>query len=186
MNRNARMGSSSLMAVGIVLVILAIVLLASPIAAGEFVILAVAAVLTLTGIVQVIQSLRSTAGPQRVVSILLGLVVSALGILVWFNPEIGSGFLMALLIIFFTVNGLWKISAVLRYRGAPGRIWLLLSGLLSLVFVLVLWSQWPVAGAWVIGVLIGIDLLLSGVAMIALAVSARRIRSSGYVDTINL
>lgn len=186
MNRNARMGSRSLMIVGILISILGLILLASPIAAGEFVIMAVAAVLTLTGVVQVFQSLRSTAGAQRLVSILLGLVVAGLGILVWFNPEVGSGFLMALLMIFFAVNGMWKIATALRFRGASGWVWLLLSGLLSLAFVLLFWSQWPVAGAWVIGVFIGIDLLLSGIAMIALAVSARRIRSSGYVDTINL
>lgn len=186
MSPNARLGSKSLMFIGIVICLLGILLLASPIAAGEFVIMAVAAVLTITGIVQVVQSLRYGAGPQRMVSILLGLVVVALGVLVWFNPELGSGFLMALLMIFFAVNALWKISTAMRFRGASGWIWLLLSGFLSIAFVVLLWSQWPVAGAWVIGVFIGIDLLLSGIAMIVLAVSARRIRSSGYVDTINL
>ena len=186
MNRNARLGSRSLMTVGILIRIMGVLLLASPIEAGEFVIMAVAAVLTLTGIVQVFQSLRSMAGVQRMISILLGLVIAALCILGGFNPEIGSGFLMALLMMFFVVNGMWKIATALRFRGASGWVWLLLSGLLSLLFVLLLWSQWPVAGAWVIGVFIGIDLLLSGIAMIVLAVSARRIRSSGYVDTINL
>ncbi|MBT8050142.1 MAG: DUF308 domain-containing protein [Gammaproteobacteria bacterium] len=186
MNRNTKMGSKSLMFMGIVMCLLGILLLASPIAAGEFVIMAVAAVLTITGIVQVIQSLRYSVGLQRIVSILLGLIVTALGVLVWFNPEIGSGLLMVLLMIFFAVNGLWKISTAMRFRSASGWVWLLLSGILSIAFVALLWSQWPVAGAWVIGVLIGIDLLLSGIAMIALSFSARRIRSSGYVDTINL
>ena len=69
---------------------------------------------------------------------------------------------------------------------AKSVIWLMLSGLVSLVLVWLLWSQWPVAGAWVIGVFIGIDLLLTGISMIVLAITARRIRSSGYVDTINL
>lgn len=186
MNNGARMGSKSLMLVGIILAIFGALLLASPMAAGEFVILAVAAVLVLTGVAQVIQSFRSPGSADRIVSALLGVVVAGLGMLVWANPEIGSGFLMALLMIFFVVNGLWKVTTAWRFRGASGWIWLMLSGLVSLVFVWLLWSQWPVAGAWVIGVFIGIDLLLTGLSMIVLAVTARRIRSSGYVDTINL
>lgn len=186
MSNGARMGSNALMLMGIVLIILALILLASPMAAGEFVIMVVAAVLVITGIAQVIQSFRSPGSTDRILSALLGAVIACLGLLVWANPEIGSGFLMALLMIFFVVNGLWKLTTAWRFRGASGWFWLFLSGLISLFFVWLLWSQWPVAGAWVIGVLIGIDLLLTGLSMVVLAFTARRIRSSGYVDTINL
>ena len=174
MSNGARMGSKLLMLIGVVLLVLGCLLLASPMAAGELVIMAIAAVLFLTGLA------------DRSLSALLGLVVACLGLLVWRNPEIGSGFLMILLVMFFVANGLWKIMTAWRFRGASGWVWLLLSGLVSLVFVYLLWSQWPVAGAWVIGVFIGIDLSLTGLAMIILAITARRIRSSGYVDTINL
>lgn len=186
MSNGARMGSKALMLMGFILLILGCLLLASPMAAGEVVIMAIAAVLFLTGLAQIIQSFRSPGAADRVLTALLGLVVACLGLLVWRNPEIGSGFLMMLLMLFFVVNGLWKITTAWRFRGASGWVWLLLSGLLSLVFSYLLWSQWPVAGAWVIGVFIGIDLSLTGLSMIILAVTARRIRSSGYVDTINL
>ena len=186
MNSGARMGSKALMLTGIILAIFGILLLASPMAAGEFVIMAVAGVLVITGIAQVIQSFRSPGSVDRIVSAILGAIIAGLGVLVWRNPEVGSGFLMTLLMIFFVVNGLWKVSTAWRFRRASGWIWLMLSGLLSLVFVYLLWSQWPVAGAWVIGVFIGIDLLFTGLSMIVLAFSARRIRSSGYVETINL
>lgn len=186
MNNGAKMGSKALMLTGIVLVILGALLLASPMAAGEFVIMAVAAVLFITGVAQLIQSFRSPGGADRILSAILGAVIAGLGVMVWRNPEIGSSFLMVLLMIFFVVNGLWKISTAWRFRRASGWIWLMLSGLVSLVFVYLLWSQWPVAGAWVIGVFIGIDLLLAGLAMVILAFTARRIRSSGYVETINL
>lgn len=186
MSNGARMGSKAMMLMGIILIILAIILLLSPMAAGEFVIMAVAAVLVITGIAQVIQAFRSPGSADRIVSALLGVVIMGLGLMVWRNPEIGSGFLMVLLMLFFVVNGLWKVTTAWRFRGASGWIWLMLSGLVSLFFVWLLWSQWPVAGAWVIGVFIGIDLLLTGLSMVVLSITARRIRSSGYVDTINL
>lgn len=186
MSNGARMGSKAMMLMGIILIILAIILLLSPMAAGEFVIMAVAAVLVITGIAQVIQAFRSPGSADRIVSAVLGALVIGLGLMVWRNPEIGSGFLMVLLMLFFVVNGLWKVTTAWRFRGASGWIWLMLSGLVSLFFVWLLWSQWPVAGAWVIGVFIGIDLLLTGLSMVVLSITARRIRSSGYVDTINL
>jgi uncharacterized membrane protein HdeD (DUF308 family) len=186
MSNGARMGSKAMMLMGVILIILAIILLLSPMAAGEFVIMAVAAVLVITGIAQVIQAFRSPGSADRIVSAVLGALVIGLGLMVWRNPEIGSGFLMVLLMLFFVVNGLWKVTTAWRFRGASGWIWLMLSGLVSLFFVWLLWSQWPVAGAWVIGVFIGIDLLLTGLSMVVLSITARRIRSSGYVDTINL
>jgi uncharacterized membrane protein HdeD (DUF308 family) len=117
---------------------------------------------------------------------ILGAVVAGLGAVIWFSPELGSGFLTALLMIFFIVNGLWKFSSALRYRPAAGWGWLLLSGLVSLLFVYLLWRQWPLAGAWAIGVLVGLDLLLTGVALIFLSRALRKLRGGVYVDTINL
>jgi uncharacterized membrane protein HdeD (DUF308 family) len=81
---------------------------------------------------------------------------------------------------------LWKLSTAFRYRRARGWAWLLLSGLVSLVFVYLLWKQWPLSGAWAIGVLVGLDLVLTGLAMIILAASMKKVRSTGYVDTISL
>ena len=185
MNKNTRMGSKSLMLMGIILLVLGSRLLFSPVAAGNLVIMGVAAVLVFSGIAQVVQSFRSPGSLDRLVSAVLGVIIAGLGVLVWRNPEVGSGFLMMLLILFFVINGLWKVSTAWRFRGASGWIWLLLSGLVSLVFVWLLWSQWPLAGAWVIGVFIGIDLLLTGISMIVLAYTARRVRTSSYVDNIN-
>ena len=123
---------------------------------------AVAAVLVLTGVAQLFHATKAPAGTGRIFSLALGVVVAGLGVMVWINPEIGSGFLLALLMMFFVVNGLWQLTTAWAFRAVRGWFWLLLCGLVSLVFVYLLWSQWPLAGAWVIGVFIGIDLLLTG------------------------
>lgn len=186
MKNEARMGARSMMIAGIVLVIFGLLLLASPAAAGSAVVMVVAFVMVLTGIAQAVQAFRSAGLVNRIISVMLGVVVAGLGVMVWLNPEIGSGFLTVLLMFFFITHGLWKVATAWRFHGSSGWIWLLLSGLISLVFVYLLWKQWPLSGAWAIGVLIGLDLLLTGIAMIVVALAARRVRSSGYLDTINL
>jgi uncharacterized membrane protein HdeD (DUF308 family) len=186
MTKRALPASNTLMLIGIALSVFGVLLLLSPAAVGGAVVKLVALVLVVTGVVQLLQSLRSGTTTHRMVSAILGAIVAAVGVLVWFNPELGSGFLTALLMIFFVVNGLWKLSNAVRFRGIRGWTWLLVSGLLSLLFVYLLWSQWPLSGAWAIGVLVGLDLLLTGVALMVLSRALRRAQSSDYLGTIQL
>jgi uncharacterized membrane protein HdeD (DUF308 family) len=185
MNAKALPGKT-LMMMGIALVVFGVLLLVSPAAVGGAVVRLVALVLVITGVVQLVQGFRGGKASHTVISTVLGVTVAGVGVLVWLNPELGSGFLTALLMIFFVVHGLWKLSTAIRYRNVANWAWLLLSGLVSLIFVYLLWKQWPLSGAWAIGVLVGLDLLLTGLAMIILAASMRKVRSSGYVDTISL
>jgi len=179
-------GGSALLATGVVLALLGLLLLLSPIAVGNAVVKLVALVLVVTGLFQMFQALRAASPTQRAVSGVLGVIVAGVGVLVWFNPEVGSGFLTALLMIFFVINGLWKIFSALRFRPASGWAWLLLAGLVSLVFVYLLWSQWPLSSAWAIGVRGGLDLLLTGCALILLARALRKARAPDQFDTISL
>ena len=186
MSKRALPGRSALMGMGILLALLGVVLLFSPVAVGNLVVRLVALVLVVTGLAQLVQALRAASTTQRAVSGVLGAIVAGVGVLVWFNPQVGSGFLTALLMIFFVLNALWKISSALRYRPARGWTWLLLAGLVSLVFVYLLWTQWPLAGAWAIGVLVGLDLLLTGLALILLARAIGKVREADDLHTISL
>jgi uncharacterized membrane protein HdeD (DUF308 family) len=179
-------GRKALMLTGVTLVAVGALALFSPVAAGEWVVRLSALVLTVTGIVQVVQAVRGGGGLGGIFAGLLGLIVAGVGVMIWLNPELGSGVLTALLMVFFIVHGFWKLSSAFRFRQIPGWTWLALSGLLSLLFVYLLWAQWPLSGAWAIGILVGLDILLTGIAMIVVARRARLTRSSGYVDTISL
>jgi len=186
MNARNLPGTSTLMMIGIALVVLGAIMLVSPVAFIGAVVRLVALVLFITGIAQLIQGARSGRVTHTAVSTILGLIVAGVGVLVWLNPETGSAFLTTLLMIFFLVHGLYKLSSAVRYRNVRGWIWMLLSGLVSLVFVYLLWKQWPLSGAWAIGVLVGLDLLFTGFSMILLASAARKARASGHFDTIRL
>jgi uncharacterized membrane protein HdeD (DUF308 family) len=179
-------GSGTLMATGIALTILGALLLVTPVAAGDAVIRLVALVLAVTGVAHMLQALRADSAGHKAVAIVLGAIVAGVGVLVWFNPELGSGFLTALLMIFFAVNGLWKIFTSLRFRPRARWWWLLLSGLVSLVLAALLWNRWPVAGAWVVAVFVGIDLLVTGIPMIMLALGMKKRGTSEDFNTINL
>ena len=55
----------------------------------------------------------------------------------------------------------------------PGWGWQALDGIIAFVLGLLVWTQWPASGLWVIGLFIGIDLIFYGAAWIAFALSLR-------------
>jgi uncharacterized membrane protein HdeD (DUF308 family) len=74
--------------------------------------------------------------------------------------------------LFFLVGGLFQIvgSAAL---GLSGWGWHVVDGLITIVLGVLILTQWPASGLWVIGLFIGIDLIFYGLAWIAIAVGLR-------------
>jgi uncharacterized membrane protein HdeD (DUF308 family) len=96
------------------------------------------------------------------------------GISVVAHPLFGLAFLTLLLVVYFLVEGIWKIIVSFRYRPATGWIWLLLSGTASLLLGFLIWDQWPISGMWAVGVMVGINLLSTGLAFVALAATLKK------------
>ena len=52
--------------------------------------------------------------------------------------------------------------------------WVLFNGLITFVLGLMIYQQWPLAGLWIIGLFVGIDMILSGWSWLLLSLSARK------------
>jgi uncharacterized membrane protein HdeD (DUF308 family) len=50
-------------------------------------------------------------------------------------------------------------------------------GIVTFVLAVLIWLAWPSSTAWAIGTLVGISMLISGIARLALAVGVRRVVS---------
>ena len=82
------------------------------------------------------------------------------------NPLLGLSILTLILIGYFVADGMVKIMYAFKHKPEPGWGWVLVSGIITLLLGLVLWRDWPLTGAWAIGVLFGINLIFDGWAMI--------------------
>jgi uncharacterized membrane protein HdeD (DUF308 family) len=56
-----------------------------------------------------------------------------------------------------------------------GSGWLMLDGIITPVLAVMIWSTWPSSAVWVVGTLIGISMLFSGITRLMLSIAARRI-----------
>jgi uncharacterized membrane protein HdeD (DUF308 family) len=50
-----------------------------------------------------------------------------------------------------------------------------INGIVTLVLGVMIWSTWPSSAAWVVGTLIGISMLFSGVTRLMLSIAVHRV-----------
>jgi uncharacterized membrane protein HdeD (DUF308 family) len=108
------------------------------------------------------------------------LVSAALAILAggWLlaQPIAGALSLTLILIAFFLIEGIASIFFALDHRrelsGQWG--WMLASGIVDLVLSAMLLMGLPSTAVWALGLLVGINMLFGGIALIAMALHARK------------
>jgi uncharacterized membrane protein HdeD (DUF308 family) len=164
-----------LLFVGIVLVGLGSGAILAPTLAGESVVYLIGGVLLATGLLQIVAGWRQDSITSKLIGVIQGAIVSMAGIAVLAHPFYGLAALSLVLAIFFAVSGIWRISSSFAYRPAQGWLAVLASGVISLVLSWMIWKQWPLSGMWAIGILVGVDLLSNGVALIILAITWKKV-----------
>jgi uncharacterized membrane protein HdeD (DUF308 family) len=106
---------------------------------------------------------------------LLGELSILCGLIMLGRPLLGLASLTLVLAVYFLVDGIFQIITAFQIKPNEGWGWVLLSGLAASLLGLLIWSQWPFSGVWAIGILVGINLFMSGWSMIACGGTAREI-----------
>jgi len=109
-------------------------------------------------------------------------IITGTALLAW--PFGGVLSLTLVLAIFFVIEGAASIMYALDHRREfTGRWgWMLASGVIDLVLAMLILVGFPGTASWAIGLLVGINMLMGGVALMAMALHARTGDSTG--DTI--
>jgi uncharacterized membrane protein HdeD (DUF308 family) len=100
--------------------------------------------------------------------IFLGILYLAFGFVLVSQPVSGAVILTYVLGLLLFVSGLVRIFLGLRYWSEAGWI-MLFSGALGLFAGLIILSRWPASGLWVLGLVLGIDLMAHGIAWLSFA-----------------
>ena len=95
-----------------------------------------------------------------------------------FNPGPALESLTIFLAIYLLVSGVFEIIMALQIRPVNGWGWALFSGIISTLHGAMIWSQFPLSGAWAIGILIGIRLSFSGWTLLMFGIAARAIQKT--------
>jgi uncharacterized membrane protein HdeD (DUF308 family) len=160
------------------LVVLGMVALGHVLLASVFSALMFGWLLVIGGVGQVIEAVRTAGWRGSMLHLLEAVLCLLVGGLVLANPGRALEILTLLAGIFLTVEGVFRMVVALVWR-LPHWVWMFLSGLITLVLGLMVWSSWPSSSVWVLGTFLGIDLLFNGWSLIMLAIAARSYLSKG-------
>lgn len=162
-----------LLVVGGLLVILGLVALVASFAATLATVVLFGVFVLLGGVAHLLDVLASrdlgAAGPRA----MLGFLYLLVGGLMVFDPKGMAVSLTLLIAIFFLVAGVSRLVLASQFP-TKGRAWLLGNGALNLLMAALIWIGWPESGTWVIGLFVGIELFLGGLALLLFAFGARR------------
>ena len=107
--------------------------------------------------------------------ILLGIVYGGIGFYVLANPVAGLASLTLAIAIYLLFEGVLEFALSFQLRPLPGSGWLLVDGIVTLLLAVMIWSTWPSSAAWVVGTLVGISMVFSGITRLILSMAVRRV-----------
>ena len=171
----AKKNSGLLIFLGVLTVIFGVMAVGAPLIMGVAVSMFVGFLLLGSGIARIVHALKSRQWGTGFWGTIIGLLGVAAGLLMIFRPLVGLMTLTLLLAIYFLVDGICEIIAAFKIKPDQGWGWVLFNGTIALLLGIMIWRQWPVSGAWAIGVLVGVHILITGWTMIVLGTGARRI-----------
>jgi uncharacterized membrane protein HdeD (DUF308 family) len=161
---------------GIILVILgALAILVPPLATITFTIL-IGWLFLISGAVGLFTTFWMRNAPGFWWSLVSALVAIIAGFLLLVWPLTGALSLTLVLSAFFIVEGVASIMYAIEHRNQlTGRWgWMLVSGVIDLILAAIIIAGLPGTAAWALGLLVGINLLFGGTAMIGMALAARK------------
>jgi uncharacterized membrane protein HdeD (DUF308 family) len=154
---------------GVLLVIAGVVALIWPYVASVTLIFLLGWILIVSGVLQGIGLIGAKDVPHFWLQLVSAVLALLIGILLLRNPDAGLLIMTVLLIVYFFVEGISKVIFAMNIRPFVGWLWMLLSGIVGLLLGAYLWANMPVASEWVLGVLLGIQLIVEGAALAFLA-----------------
>lgn len=126
------------------------------------------------GVLMVLHAFSASGWRGFLLGLLIGILYVVAGGWLAFFPFTGIITLTILLAALFLAEGVLEVIMALRVRPHEGWIWLLLSGLVAAVVGIMVAMGLPSSATWAIGLLTGINLLMTGASFIALALAGRR------------
>ena len=163
------------LAEGIILVILGLLAIIVPPIATIAVTIFLGWLFLISGIVGLVTTFWARHAPGFWWSLLSAVLAIAAGIVLLGWPIPGAVSLTLLLIAFFIIEGVLSILYAFEHKKElSGRWgWMLISGIIDLILAAIIWGGLPGTAAWALGLLVGINMLFGGSAMIAMALHAR-------------
>jgi uncharacterized membrane protein HdeD (DUF308 family) len=169
-----RSKSGWIVTLGIVYVIAGILALASVVFATAVTVFMVGVMMVIAGVAEVINAFQIKTWSKFLVWLLVGLLYIVAGFATFENPLLTAAFLTLILGIALVASGIMRIFLGFNMRQGTPWAGVAFSGAITLLLGLVILAHWPVSGLYILGLLLGIDLIFAGTSWIGVGLGLRR------------
>jgi uncharacterized membrane protein HdeD (DUF308 family) len=160
---------------GILMIICGILAIAMPFASSVGIVIVLGWLILFAAVFHLVFAFQSHSFGGFLWEVLLAIVYGVAGFYMVTHPLLGVVSLTLLLAIFLLVEGVVEIFFYFKIRGTANAGWVLFDGIVTLILGFLIWRRWPTSSVWVIGTLVGISLIFSGISRFMLSSTVRRV-----------
>lgn len=147
-------------------------------------VLVVGVAMIVAGVAEVINAFQIKSWGKFLIWALLGVLYIVAGFVTFENPLLAAALLTLVLGASLVASGIMRsILAFSMKRDAPW-IWVALSGVITLLLGLLILARWPTNSVYILGLLLGIDLVMAGAGWIAIGLGLRRGQASSRLPPL--
>jgi len=175
---DVRRASGWSIVLGILMILAGIIAICAPLIPGVVVVYIVAWTAIFNGGAQIVYGIRAASGGRLVLEVLLGLLYIVAGAYILMHPLGGLLALTLLIASLLLVYGIIAVVLAFQMRPIPGWGWVLFDAIVTILLGCLIWGHWPVNSEWVVGTLVGISFIASGLSRLMLSSAVRNLASS--------
>src|SRR5271165_2624981 len=172
---NLKRASGWSITLAILMILAGILAISAPLYAGVVITFVVAWTAIFNGGFQLVYGFRAQTGGRMVLEILLGLLYIVAGVYILMHPQRGLLALTLIIACFLLVYGVFALVLAFQLRPISGWGWVLFDAIVTILLGALIWKHWPYNSEWIIGTLVGISFIVSGVSRLMLSMSVRRL-----------
>jgi uncharacterized membrane protein HdeD (DUF308 family) len=167
-----------IVALGVVYLIAGFIALGSVVMATVVSVLVVGVMMIIAGVAEVFSAFQIKSWGKFLLWVLLGVLYIIAGFVTFENPLLAAALLTLILGASLVASGIMRIILAFSMKRETQWIWVVLSGVITLLLGLLILAHWPVSSLYILGLFLGIDLIMAGVAWIGLGFGLRQPRLS--------
>ena len=156
-----------IVALGIVYVIAGLIALGSIVMATIATVFVVGIMMLIAGVAEVFHAFQIKTWGSFLLWLLLGALYIVAGLLTFENPLLAAALLTLLLGVALIASGIMRIVLAFSMKEGMPWIWVVVSGVITLLLGLIILAHWPVSSLYNLGLFLGIDLIFAGAGWIA-------------------
>ena len=166
---------------GVLTAALGVFLIVYPLATAAVTTVLLGWVLIFAGIAEFVFALHTQTVGKFFLKVLEAVLFGICGIALAFFPLSGVAALTVFVGVLFLIYGGIGMATAFQLRPLEGWGWFLFDAIVTILVGILILAKWPSSSVWALGTLIGVAVLMAGIARIAIAARIRK--GAGMVDS---